>query len=67
MENISHPPFLSPSTIKLVEEAMAIEAEEAKAAGALGFMARMLVQATMPTAIRVPLPHGGAETGHSAW
>lgn len=42
------PPLLSPATLKLVEEAMAIEAEEAKAAGALGFMARMLVQATMP-------------------
>lgn len=40
--------MLSPSTLKLVEEALAIEAEEAKAAGALGFMARMLVQATMP-------------------
>lgn len=48
MESIQHPPFLNPSTIKLVEEALAIEAEEAKAAGALGFMARMLVQATMP-------------------
>ena len=39
---------ISPSTFKLIEEALAIEAEEAKAAGALGFMARMLVQATMP-------------------
>jgi hypothetical protein len=33
---------------KLVTEALAIEAEEAKAAGALGYMARALVQATMP-------------------
>ena len=33
---------------KLVQEALAIEAEEAKDAGALGFMARILVQATMP-------------------
>jgi hypothetical protein len=33
---------------KLVQEALAIEAEEAKDAGALGFMARILVQATLP-------------------
>jgi len=33
---------------KLIHEAMAIEAEEAKEADAIGFMARMLVQATMP-------------------
>lgn len=49
IEHLSgNPPLLSPATLKLIEEAMAIEAEEAKAAGALGFMARMLVQATMP-------------------
>jgi hypothetical protein len=35
---------------KLVTEALAIEAEEAKAAGALGYMARALTQATMPHA-----------------
>ncbi len=33
---------------KLVKEALAIEAEDAKQAGALGFMARILVQATLP-------------------
>lgn len=33
---------------KLLNEAIAIEAESAKDAGALGFMARALVQATMP-------------------
>jgi hypothetical protein len=33
---------------RLISEALAIEAEEAKEAGALGFMARVLVQATMP-------------------
>ena len=33
---------------KLITEALAIEADEAKAAGKLGFMARGLVQATMP-------------------
>ena len=33
---------------KLITEALAIEAEEAKKAGALGYMARALVQATMP-------------------
>jgi len=41
-------PLIRPSTLKLVEEALAIEAEDAKAVGALGFMARMLVQATIP-------------------
>lgn len=30
---------------KLAQEALEIEAEEARAAGALGFMARILVQA----------------------
>lgn len=33
---------------KLITEALAIEAEEAKNAGSLGYMARSLVQATMP-------------------
>jgi hypothetical protein len=33
---------------KLISEALAIEARDAKEAGALGFMARALVQATMP-------------------
>lgn len=33
---------------KIITESLAIEAEEAKEAGALGFMARGLVQATMP-------------------
>ena len=33
---------------RLISEALAIEAEEAREAGALGFMARVLVQATMP-------------------
>lgn len=33
---------------KLITEALAIEAEDAKEAGAVGFMARALVQATMP-------------------
>jgi len=46
--NSDKKPLLNHGTLKLVEEALAIEAEEAKAAGALGFMARMLVQATMP-------------------
>ena len=32
----------------LITEALAIEAESAKAAGSLGFMARALIQATMP-------------------
>jgi hypothetical protein len=33
---------------KLITEALAIEAQDAKEAGALGYMARALVQATMP-------------------
>ncbi|NBR26316.1 MAG: pirin, partial [Micrococcales bacterium] len=33
---------------KLITEALAIEAEEAKSADALGFMARAMVQATLP-------------------
>jgi hypothetical protein len=48
MNILSPTPLIRPSTLKLVEEALAIEAEDAKAAGALGFMARMLVQATIP-------------------
>src|SRR4051812_23784922 len=34
--------------IKIAQEALALEVEEAQKAGALGFMARALVQATMP-------------------
>jgi hypothetical protein len=48
MPHNSPPLIIKPSTIRLIEEALAIEAEEARSAGALGFMARMLVQATMP-------------------
>ena len=33
---------------KLIAESLAIEAQEAKEAGSLGYMARVLVQATMP-------------------
>lgn len=39
---------LKPSQEQLIYDALAIEAEEAKKAGSLGFMARALVQATMP-------------------
>ena len=34
--------------IELADEALAVEAQEAKEAGALGYMARVMVQATMP-------------------
>src|ERR1035441_3772750 len=34
--------------IKLAREALALEVEEAEQAGTLGFMARFLIQATMP-------------------
>jgi hypothetical protein len=37
-----------PSVERLITEALAIQAEEAQEAGALAFMARALVQATMP-------------------
>ena len=40
--------MLSNSQIRLLNEAVAIEAQEARDAGAIGYMARMLVQATMP-------------------
>ena len=41
-------PLFPPSITKLVNEALAIQAEEAREAGALGYMARALTQATMP-------------------
>ena len=37
-----------PALDHLVGETLALEAEDAKKAGAIGYMARMLVQATMP-------------------
>ena len=40
---------LKPQTVeKLIQEALAIESEEALEAGTVGFMARAMVQATMP-------------------
>ena len=36
------------NVMRLVDEALAIEAQEAKDAGALGYMARVMVQATIP-------------------
>jgi hypothetical protein len=41
--------ILTPKTINaLVNQALAIENEQAQEAGALGFMARAMVQATLP-------------------
>ena len=40
--------LLSKAQIRLLEEAVAIEAQEAKEAGMIGYMARAMVQATMP-------------------
>ncbi len=40
--------IIPPNIDKVIAESLAIEAEEAKKAGALGYMARALVQATMP-------------------
>lgn len=39
---------ITPAIEKLINEALAIEIESAKEAGALGFMARAMVQATLP-------------------
>lgn len=41
-------PKITPAIEQLINEALAIEAENAKEAGALGFMARAMVQATLP-------------------
>jgi len=41
-------PLSSESLSRLISEALAIEIEEAKEAGSLGFMARAMVQATLP-------------------
>lgn len=38
----------SPKSLRLIEESLAIEAQDARDAGAVGFMARALVQATIP-------------------
>lgn len=40
--------MLTPSIERLITDALAIETEAAQDAGALGFMARMMVQATLP-------------------
>ncbi len=45
---MSKPPISHAALDKLITDALAIEAEDAKSANALGFMARALVQATMP-------------------
>ena len=40
--------MIDKKALKIINEAMAIEAQEAKEAGQLGFMARAMVQATLP-------------------
>jgi hypothetical protein len=40
---------LPESIHKLINEALEIEAEQAKAAGSLGFMCRSMVQASLPS------------------
>jgi hypothetical protein len=42
--------FIAPSRLALIEEATEIERELAREAGAIGYLARMLVQVTMPHA-----------------
>ena len=39
---------MTPSVERLINDALAIEGESALEAGALGFMARAMVQATLP-------------------
>ena len=39
---------ITPSVERLINDALAIESESALEAGALGFMARAMVQATLP-------------------
>jgi hypothetical protein len=51
---------------KLISEALAIEARDAKEAGALGFMARALVQATMPHKNPGPVEAWGRRNGDFA-
>jgi len=48
---------------KLISEAIAIETEEAKKAGRIGFMARALIQATMPHSDPGDVPAWGRENG----
>ena len=44
-----HRPLMNkPDLDKLISDSLALEAEEAKKAGQIGYMARMLVQATLP-------------------
>lgn len=43
-----HPNHRSTSIERLITEVLAIEAEQAQEAGALGFMARAMIQATLP-------------------
>lgn len=45
---MSKPTKITPAVERLITEALAIEAESAQEAGALGFMARAMVQATLP-------------------
>lgn len=45
---MSKPADVTPAIERLITEALAIEAESAQDAGALGFMARAMVQATLP-------------------
>ncbi|WP_396179959.1 replication protein RepA [Flavobacterium sp.] len=46
--NMAKPPVITKSVDNLINQALAIEAESAQDAGALGFMARAMVQATLP-------------------
>ncbi len=49
---------------KLIQESLAIEAEHAKAAGKIGYMARALVQATMPHKNPGLVPIWGRKNGN---
>lgn len=54
---------LSKRQLKIIEESMAIEAEDAKQAGMIGYMARMLVQTTLPHADPGDVQVWGRENG----
>ena len=56
-------PLTTSNINRLITEALAIEAEEAKQAGALGYMARALVQATMPHSNPGDVEAWGRENG----
>jgi hypothetical protein len=56
--------MLTKKQVRLLDEIVAIEAQEARDVGAIGYMARMLVQATMPHSDPGDVPAWGRRNGH---